>query len=134
MQQATFNHQLRLMRHSTTDVVHFQFWRSSALLRHQGAEAATQPNDGDNIGFWHLGTRGKMNKAALGSAGWIRSQTGRKSQEFGAQTRPKTLANGSVSHILGSQAWNQPAKVGGSAPCLMVVMGSPLRPDGSEST
>lgn len=39
-----------------------------------------------------------------------------------------------MSHILESQAWNQPVKVGGSAPCLMVVIGIPLRPLGSEST
>lgn len=38
----------------------------------------------------------------------------------------------SWSHILGSQARNQPVKEGGSASCLMVLMGIPLRPDGSE--
>lgn len=52
----------------------------------------------------------------------------------GAQNLAWILSSGSVSHILGSQAWNQPVKVGGSAPCLMVVMGRPLRPEGSEST
>lgn len=50
------------------------------------------------------------------------------------QKRAWTLSNGSVSHILESQAWNQPVNVGGSAPCLMVVMGIPRRPEGSEST
>lgn len=39
-----------------------------------------------------------------------------------------------MSHIFVSQAWNQPVKVGGSSPCLMVVMGGLGRPQGSELT
>ena len=84
--------------------------------------------------FWHLGITVKINETASGSAGQVRSKTGKDSLGFCVQNLPRILSSGSVSHILGSQAWNQPAKVGGSTPCLMVVMGSPLRPDGSEST
>jgi hypothetical protein len=83
-----------------------------------------------------LGDSGSWGKPGWwsGACGGFGRAEGRELGGMGVQKRARILSSGSVSHILASQAWNQPVKMGGSAPCLMVEMGRPLRPEGSEST
>ena len=76
----------------------------------------------------------RKTRARVGARVGARELGARELGAMGVQKRARILSSGSVSHILASQAWNQPVKMGGSAPCWMVEMGRPLRPEGSEST